>query len=130
MTDLAKLRAVAEAATQGKWWRHSNVSEVVRCGQKVDGLAGEPVEGAANATHVATFDPPTVLQLLDDLAEARALFLSTLPRCDCGAFATKVTASEKGHGGGCVLCDECCTSDDWCHRIDKHAATIAKWSKP
>jgi len=73
MTDRDKLRAVAEAATQGKWWRYSDVSEVVRCGQKVDGLAGEPVEGAANATHIATFDPPTVLQLLDDLDEARAI---------------------------------------------------------
>ena len=63
----------------------------------------------------------------DAINEARSLFLSTLPRCECGAIATKRHAGEKSFPDGPSVCDECQPSDDWTYRIDGHAAVLAKW---
>ena len=102
MTDLAKLRAVAEAATQGKW-RGFVTGILCRNAWVVHNDPGR--DGAImsdyDATHIATFDPPTVLQLLDDLAEARAI-------------ARRHVVSIDAPGPSC---DE----------YDADAATIAKW---
>lgn len=77
--DLKKLREVAERATQGNW---------EECGAAID-TDVDPYEVVAletvgspymlhevlkmtepDATHIATFDPPTVIALLDRLERA------------------------------------------------------------
>lgn len=80
--NLTELRKVAEAATPGPWTVDGHV------GSEYDDLVvapypgGEPgwVVGVAEtetspegATHIATFDPPTVLALLDRVAELEAV---------------------------------------------------------
>lgn len=78
--SLDRLRQVAEAATPGRWLRDGS-SDVFSGGC---GCTGElvatsrpdmgqlPTEAqSANALHIATFDPPTVLALLDVADTAR-----------------------------------------------------------
>ena len=77
--DLAHLRAVAEAATQGEWTHFSlngiNAVEI-RKGAPIVGWQGfddsdrRPAKHEANALHIATFDPPTVFALLARLETA------------------------------------------------------------
>lgn len=71
--NLAHLRAVAEAATQGKWHHFSlNGVNAVEAGKKApivqwsgfDDSFRSPSAHKANAAHIATFDPPTVLALI------------------------------------------------------------------
>ena len=59
------LRAIAKAATQGEWARSG--SKITYEGWYIAGAA-DP----ANVRHIATFDPPTVLALLDRLAALEA----------------------------------------------------------
>lgn len=72
MTDLNlnELRKVAEAATPGPW-------TLIGGGEYLTpiGLMVAPDDGGVwpeDATHIATFDPPTVLALLDRVAELEA----------------------------------------------------------
>lgn len=74
--DLTQLRKIAVAATPGPWAWHSR--------QTVDGdqwavfsprstaLANNNDGWAPDAAHIAAFDPPTVLALLDRLEAAEA----------------------------------------------------------
>ncbi len=91
MTDLnlADLRSVAAAATQGEWWWEVGVRTdggmpqnhvihgddgkavaVTYSHELIDVGGGDFVPAVygrkENATHIATFDPPTVTMLLDD----------------------------------------------------------------
>jgi hypothetical protein len=83
MTDdeLARLEAVARAATQDDW--DFNYYSMVDCSKFVDSdeyictvppTSGDTATGEhlANAIHIAAFDPPTVLALLAELRELRA----------------------------------------------------------
>ena len=82
MTDdeLARLRAVAEGATRGPW----------RLREEADyGRGGEPIAWrevwsersmihrggwvGGDAAHIAAFDPPTALRLLDEVERLRGL---------------------------------------------------------
>lgn len=81
--ELAKLREIAEAATPGPWispWHLEceNAEEYgfyAANGEKVVGLFwfdGYHLEcSEENARHIATFDPPTVLALLDEIERLR-----------------------------------------------------------
>lgn len=85
MSDLNELRKIAEAATPGPW----TVMDVNDTGEGVnfidvhqDGKSWEVVsrrlpdrhddrdQMSADATHIATFDPPTVLALITRLEQA------------------------------------------------------------
>jgi hypothetical protein len=65
--DLAALRAVAEAATEGPW-EAGKKADVHASGDHITSTWYQP-----DATHIATFDPPTVLRLLDRLELAERL---------------------------------------------------------
>src|SRR6185312_2474494 len=76
--EIARLREIAEKATPGPWratnehlgWLvlSSPSEDVVEIISKEKG----PVDRwQPNAAHIATFDPPTVLALLDELEKAR-----------------------------------------------------------
>ena len=100
--DLDKLEAVAEAAIEGEWstderalprvgaTRYSAITRVVvaRDGEhemQVSSWSGTE----ANATHIATFDPPTVLALIAEVrllrkqvdVAVKALNVGTCPMC-------------------------------------------------
>lgn len=79
--DLTKLREIAEAATPGKWERVvdndsrrpievSIWSEVANY-YPVEGMVIGNPNHMADATHIAAFDPPTVLALLDEIERLR-----------------------------------------------------------
>ncbi len=101
LTD-AQMRAIAEAATQGGWFAGSLIESDCDTGMLIvsigpydlsdrpgrkhhyeDTLAevwsnpndveDDGEQAVANAHHIATFDPPTVLALLDERDELRAL---------------------------------------------------------
>jgi hypothetical protein len=107
--NTAELRKIAEAATSGPWWTShvgATAGETIRRqvgNQPVahlspddrDSLGIPGAEGAerarraiaqttADAAHIATFDPPTILALLDVVEAAERL----QPR----------------HGDGCPIC--------------------------
>lgn len=81
--DLTKLREIAEAATPGPWeFEPSGYSECgePRCcseywenriwSQRL--ILAESMElSDVDATHIATFDPPTVIALLDEIERLR-----------------------------------------------------------
>ena len=80
--DFTELRRVAEAATQAEWlhnsgkWDGQYIGSVTRMGEPegeewaICDLSefGRP----ENGRHIATFDPPTVLALLDEIERLRA----------------------------------------------------------
>lgn len=81
--DLSALRAVAESATPGPWiatepseWDQDD-STVQQSGVRVNGHSltwddhGGEVFEPRDATHIATFDPPTILALLDEIDRLR-----------------------------------------------------------
>lgn len=89
--NLNELRKVAEAATPGPWVAR-DFSETYSDGSRTEAWSveanetpvvdvafdrdyGSPMGGAesADARHIATFDPPTVLALLDRVAELEAV---------------------------------------------------------
>ena len=81
--DLTMLRKVAEQATPGPWamWNPSDGESHITIGSKVawrsvvsaSGFTDdEPIPHWADARHIATFDPATVLALLDRLETAEA----------------------------------------------------------
>ncbi len=74
--DLSALRKVAEAAklgSHGQWMRDGEATVMLpdKPGNSWDGrrvaYAPDPIE----SQHIATFDPPTVLALLDELENLR-----------------------------------------------------------
>lgn len=86
--DTGKLRAVAEAATPGKW-------------DLVDGAVLDQDDHEVciafaddDVTHIATFDPPTVLRLLARLEAAEAGWLK----------ARRVSSVHSCDIPGCVSC--------------------------
>lgn len=91
--DLAKLREVAEGATPGEWWAdfvEVRYDDGHHCPDSDPGsvLVASHVDdedqGERNATHIATFDPPTVLRLLDRLEHHReTLRLAVSIDADC-----------------------------------------------
>ena len=73
---LADLRKIAEAATPGPWKQRERFSRTVETPRQHNPVATAEriVRGVADAVHIATFDPPTVLALLD-VAEAAVAFV-------------------------------------------------------
>ena len=100
MTDinLNELRGIAEAATPGEWeagdiWVFTDpvypddnrLSDVL--GMKYadeDRARIERERGLRNATHIATFDPPTVLALLSRLEAAEKVIADALSWMNTG----------------------------------------------
>lgn len=83
MKDLANLRKIAEAATPGEWvhWNPSVGESHIAIANKVAWRSlksstkfadDEKIPHWADATHIATFDPPAVLALIDRLEQAEA----------------------------------------------------------
>jgi len=72
--NLEDLEAVARAATPGPWTYKPTIlgspNTTVMAGDDQLGYIGVGHFLAPNATHVATFDPPTVLTLIAKLREA------------------------------------------------------------
>ena len=88
--DLSALRGIAEAATPGEWEALGGYVEGVYGGevtpQSVNCMSycyGGTVErmSDADATHIATFDPPTVLDLLSRLEAAEKVIEDALAFC-------------------------------------------------
>ena len=98
MTDLnlTKLRKIAEAATPGPWNLHTlRTDETHDIRGSIDDEANIVIYAEcedADAAHVATFDPPTVLALIDEVEQLRAVAeakvervrtaLANHPRCE------------------------------------------------
>lgn len=130
--DLHALRKVAEAATPGPWiaheageepgnwwvWQESKlpyyggVAEVVGrdsgtiCYPEISGGHGDGEGERLDATHIATFDPPTVLTLLSRLEQAeqavqRVRELHPITFYDKWGRTSLEPAS---HGGWCSNC--------------------------
>ena len=82
--DLDALEAVARAATPGPWTYKPTIlglpNTTVMAGDDQLGYMGVGHFLAPNATHVATFDPPTVLALIAKLREAEAVIEKELSR--------------------------------------------------
>ena len=79
--DLDAMEAVAQAATPGAWEHvrapfRDTAGHSIKQESKVLALVGwereEPVRAPADAAHIATFDPPTVLALIERLRTAEA----------------------------------------------------------
>ena len=80
MTDLTTLRKIAEAATPGPWhyigidFRGERSHSTKGAAGSVVAFAGYGPDGGMsnlNAAHIATFDPPTVLALIDEIEHLR-----------------------------------------------------------
>jgi len=67
MEDRERLRAVVDAATQGEW---DKVGTTVVDGRHPHGVVAS-ASSYADAEYIATFDPPTVRALLDELDRLR-----------------------------------------------------------
>lgn len=67
--DIAKLREVAEKATQREWPLADGVI-VPADGFPLWGSLRTYAESQSNALHISTFDPPTVVALLSRLESA------------------------------------------------------------
>ena len=92
--DLDDLEAVARAATPGPWTYKPTIlglpNTTVMAGDDQLGYIGVGHFLAPNATHIAAFDPPTVLALVAELrvlresnsAEGRAIARSTVHAAD------------------------------------------------
>ena len=79
--DLDALEAVARAATPGPWTYKPTIlglpNTTVMAGDDQLGYIGVGHFLAPNATHIAAFDPPTVLALIAKLREAEAVIENT-----------------------------------------------------
>lgn len=95
MIDTKALREIATAATQGPWRVEAGTTLIWGACSQDDTTTygmGYPIaearvspsnprwapgpsadEGEANASHIATFDPPTVVAMLDEIDRLRAL---------------------------------------------------------
>lgn len=69
--DLDHLRRVAEAATPGPWEQERDGHIVCEATVRGD-LVAEASHWTTDAAHIAAFDPPTVLALIDRLEAAEA----------------------------------------------------------
>ena len=72
---LADLRAVAKAATPGPWTIRNSYGFfgiVPADGPAVTGMPAKGKDRKHNAAHIAAFDPPTVLALLEEIERLRA----------------------------------------------------------
>jgi hypothetical protein len=93
VVNTAELRKIAEAATPGPWYEVVNdmigglaVSPNNKPCSQLDtrngeGTVADLLNADADATHIATFDPPTILALLDVVEAARTIPLAALGRC-------------------------------------------------
>ncbi len=74
--DLTKLREIAVAATDGPWNLHTlRTDETHDIRGSIDDEANIVIYAEcedADADHIATFDPPTVLALVDEVERLRA----------------------------------------------------------
>ncbi len=86
-SDLARLREIAEKATQGTWSRSGSRSDLFDGHRPVNGhqvyrendqigiahvyYDKRTGEGLSDANHIAAFDPPTCLGLIDALSSER-----------------------------------------------------------
>jgi hypothetical protein len=129
--DVARLREVAEAATPGPWESNVLGSEgyevrgpdvphkptssvmrrprVARCGYE-----GWDID-KANAEHIATFDPPTVLALLARLDAAEA------------ARDEALAALEAGDACGAVGCRALAERDEALAAVERVRALADEW---
>lgn len=120
--DLNALRAVAEAATRGPWLHISlrgDMNEVRVNGEKApianwQGFNDSDRSGVkhfANARHIATFDPATVLALLDRL-EAADLRLAIARSAEVQlSKALSLTPAERDAKVQAALMND---SEQWC----------------
>ena len=80
--EIARLRKIAERSTQGKWSHepHGDTTALYsdrsrqEHGLRLLNLDDGDKNFVANATHITTFDPPTVLSLLTSLEQSQAAF--------------------------------------------------------
>ena len=70
--DLDGLRKIAEAATRGPWWTGQHSLGARKIDVMSDGGWHMP-KTEADAAHIAAFDPPTVLRLIELAREAETL---------------------------------------------------------
>ena len=95
--DLTQLREIAEAATSGPWhyigidFRGERSHSTKGAAGSVVAFAGYGPDGGMsnlNATHIAAFDPPTAIALIDELERLREVVATVkaitngTPECD------------------------------------------------
>ena len=124
--DLTKLREIAEAATPGPWglWNPSSGPSHISIGGKIAFQSVETADSFAydeviphwrDAYHIATFDPPTALALIDEIEQVRGQvnsvrgILERSPECNkypdesvlhCGWKSDLNAIRETLNGGG------------------------------
>ena len=80
--DLTELREIAESATDGPWNLHTlRTDETHDIRGSIDDEANIVIYAEcedADADHIATFDPPTVLALIDEVERLRAGIIEAL----------------------------------------------------
>lgn len=70
MTDIKQLREIAEKATRGAWVFNVESWSYITVEQENSEVIIGNILGTSNARHIVTFDPPTVLALLDRVEKA------------------------------------------------------------
>lgn len=89
--DMARMKVLAEAATQGPWRNGTFPKECAGPGDVVttsdygngaytilSGNSNFPDDAKANAAHAAASNPSAVIELINDLSAARALLAEVL----------------------------------------------------
>ncbi|WP_181578172.1 ead/Ea22-like family protein [Arthrobacter sp. AQ5-05] len=126
--DLTALRKTAEAATPGPWemWNPAVGGSHISIAGK---LAWRSIESAssfaddekiphwADARHIAAFDPPTVLALLDrvEAAEKAVAAVRELHAHEHYDKYGRSQESPQGHGAWCTFCGN--APDDYCATV-------------
>ena len=90
MTDLNKIEAAAKAATQGKWEIERSCNEIVNMDHGLlpfaitqgRTLIGALYEDDADAAHIATANPATVLEMVSMIRERDAVLRLALEALD------------------------------------------------
>lgn len=124
--DLPALRDIANAATPGPWATYDAGGPgddwPIEAGPEAEYLGHSPDDGVRagftepDATHIAAFDPPTVLALIDR-AEAAEKKVAAVRELHAHKHYDKYGRSHKepqGHGAWCTFCgnapDDCCAT--------------------
>lgn len=115
--DVKRLREVAEAATPGPWSDDRTEGNVWAPGNRERVAQTFARHYWQDTEHIATFDPPTVLALLDRLEAAEALARQWSERCDCeDDDGRDLQQIEDGHAlrEALGLTDDCaCRECEW-----------------
>lgn len=82
---LTELRELAETATPGPWSQAGAIGGVRVNGPRGNWVAGSTLGTHQDASHIAAFDPPTALALLDEVERLRTVARAMVSVYDAAA---------------------------------------------